>query len=227
MKTRRIRAFERHGFTLIELMVALFIMSVSTGLLLANYPESTLRITLLNNTHSVALLFREAQIRGSAVDSVNNTIGGYGVYITLGTPLKAVMFSDSVVGLGLINSSGLSIGDGVYNSSAAPDEIKSTLNFKEGFPFKKLCVASSTASKLIAPYGYLCNTDNNPPITTMTISYMRPSQEAHIYVNSSTSTDYDAACIQMYSPKSPNAGNIRSIEVYHSGIISTNVNPCN
>jgi prepilin-type N-terminal cleavage/methylation domain-containing protein len=227
MSHSRIKKGITSGFTLVEVMVALFIMSVSTGLLLANYPESTLRITLLNNTHSFALLVREAQIRGSAVDSVNNTIGGYGVVASLETPLKVEMFSDSVVGLGLVNSSGLSIGDGVYDSGVAPDQIKNTLNFKEGFPVKKICIASSTALYALAPYGFLCNEDNDPPITSITISYMRPSQEAHIYVNNSTSTDYDAACIQMYSPKSPEAGNIRSMVVYHSGIISTSVNPCN
>lgn len=215
------------GFTLVELMVALFIMSVSTGLLLANYPESTLRINLLNNTHAYALMLREAQIRGSAVDSVNNTIGGYGVVVDLATPLKATMFGDSVVGLSLLNSSGLSIGDGIYDTDSAPDTIKNTLNFKEGFPFKKLCVGSTTAPYSIAPYGFVCNEDNVPPITQLTISYMRPSQEAHIYINNSTTTDFAVACIQLYSPKSPAAGNIRSVEVYHSGIISTRVTPCN
>lgn len=215
------------GFTLIELMVALFIIAISTGLLLANYPESTVRIALLNYTHSYALFLREAQIRGSAVDSVNNTVGGYGVVVTTADPSKATLFSDSVVGLDLLNSAGLSIGDGIYDTDAAPDEIKNTINLKDGFTFKKLCVASSTALQEIAPYGFVCNTDNEPHIDSLTISYMRPSQDAHIYINNSTSTDFDSACIQLYSPKSPKDGNIRSVVVYHSGIISTIVGSCN
>ena len=217
----------RNGFTLVELMVALFIMSVSTGMLLANYPESTLRISLLNNTHSFALLLREAQIRGSAVDSVDNTIGGYGVVVTLATPLKAILFSDSTNGLNLLNAAGLPVGDGIYDTVVSPDKIKNTLQFNDGFPFKKLCVASTTASYALAPYGFLCNNDNVPPITSLTVSYVRPSQEAHIYINGATSTDYGTACVQLYSPKSPADGNIRSVEIYHSGIISTTMKPCN
>ena len=85
------------GFTLVELMVSLFIMSVSTGLLLSNYPDSTVRLNLLNDTHNLSLLIREAQVRGSSVDSVNSSIGGYGVSISNEDPLdpKAVFFSDS------------------------------------------------------------------------------------------------------------------------------------
>ena len=84
------------AFTLIEVMVAMFIMSVSTAMLLANYPDSTIRLTLLNNSHNFALLVREAQIRGSAVDSATTTIGGYGILVDKATSSQAILFSDSV-----------------------------------------------------------------------------------------------------------------------------------
>lgn len=217
------------GFTLVELMVALFIMSVSTALLLANYPDSTVRIELLNNVHKFALLIREAQIRGSAVDSANESIGGYGVFIDSATSSQAVLFADGVGDKSLKNSSGFTIGNGIYDQNAT-DTLKSTLKLKEGFTFKKLCVASSTATGPVSTKGYLCreitNGDNSSKIKTLTISFIRPSQTAHIYVNGSTLEDFSEACIQIYSLKTPTAGHVRSIQVYHAGVITTTATAC-
>lgn len=212
------------GFTLIELMVSLTIVLTVTGLLLENYPESSIRLTLLNNTHAFALLVREAQVRGSAVDSDYNTsTGGYGVLINLATSSQSILFSDSTSGINLVNSAGLSVGDGVYDVSTSPDVIKDTILFNKGFEFKKICVASSTA---VTPYGFLCNTSNSPPINNLTISFSRPSQNAHIYINNSTSTDFASACVQIYSIKSPEFGHVRSILIYHSGMVTTVTTPC-
>lgn len=212
------------GFTLIELMVSLTIVLTVTGLLLENYPESTIRLTLLNNTHAFALLVREAQVRGSAIDSgFNTTAGGFGIYINLATSSQAILFADSTSGVNLVNSAGLSVGDGVFDQSASPDIIKNTLLLKQGFEYKKICIASSTA---VTPYGFLCNTSNSPPITSLNISFSRPSQNAHIYINNSTSTDFASACVQIYSTKTPSAGHVRSILIYHSGMVTTGMTPC-
>ena len=221
-----------NGFTLIEVMVALFIMSVSTMLLLANYPDSTVRLTLLNNTHSFALLLREAQIRGSAVDSASTTIGGYGVFINkVATPNQAILFSDSadnISGIVTTNSAGLAIGDGVYNTVYSPDDtVKEILKFKDGYTFKKLCVATTTVTEYISdPKPYLCDTIDGVQINTLAISFMRPSQVAHMYVNGITANDYTSACVELYSPKSPNLGHIRSVQILHSGVITTNAKTC-
>lgn len=214
------------GFTLIELMVALSIMAVSTGLLLANYPSSIVKLTLLNSTHSTSLLIREAQIRGSAVDSASTTIGGYGIFINkVASPSKVILFSDNVDGVNLTNNSGFPVGDGLYNVAVSPDVVKDTLQFKDGYYFKKLCVASSTATGP-QPKGFLCDTVNDIPITTMSISFNRPSQTAHIYINGDNSADFASACIQVYSPKSPEPGNIRAVQILHSGVITTKTTSC-
>ena len=215
------------GFTLIELMVSLFIMAVATSLLLANYPDSTLRIRLLNNTHNLALFILEAQRRGSAIDTTDDTIGGYGVLMSLTTtantsPNKMALFSDSTGGVDIRNGAGIQIGDSVYDITQSPnDKIKSTLEFEDGFPIKKLCVVD-----VGAPSGFLCNDNNVPVINTLTVSFSRPSQVAHIYINNSTSTDYMGACIQPYSPKTPASGHVRSVIVYHSGMVTTRMEPC-
>jgi len=122
------------GFTLIEVIVSLAIMLLATGLLLGNYPDSNMRLTLLNNTHTYALLIREAQIRGSAIDFGDGSIGGYGVFIEKATPKQAILFADNVNfpgGVTNVNKSGLKIGDGLYTVSSptesTDDKIKRTL----------------------------------------------------------------------------------------------------
>lgn len=222
------------GFTLVELMVALFIMSVSTVLLLANYPDSTVRLNLLNNAHSFALLVREAQLRGSAIDSASSTVSGYGIFINSATSSVAILFSDATdnsSGIPLKSTSGFPIGDGLYDTAFSPkDSIKNTLQLKDTFTFKKLCVASSTATgPRIGTSSFLCtkvNATDITPIKTLTISFTRPSQVAHIYVNNATSSDFSKACIQLYSLKTPKAGHIRSVVVSHSGVITTTATAC-
>lgn len=211
------------GFTLIELMVSLAIMLTATGLLLQNYPESTIRLRLLNYIHASSLLFREAQIRGSAVDSTGGTIGGYGVFISLASSSQIALFSDNTSGVDIKNVAGLSIGDGLYNESISPDKIADTLKFQDDFVVKKICIASSTA---VTSYGYLCNNSNSPPISNLTVSFSRPDQTAHIYINGTSSEEYPAACVQLYSRYSPKSGHVRSVVVYHSGIISTSMISC-
>lgn len=220
------------GFTLIEVMVAMFIMSVSTMLLLSNYPDSTVRLTLLNYTQSLTLLAREAQIRGGSVDSGAVIIGGYGIHIDNATNSQAILFSDSVEdGLGNViglNPAGLSIGDGLFDRTVSPgDTLKSTLVLKPGFVIKKTCVASSTASEyLSSPKPFLCSTVNGIPIRSLTVSFMRPSQAAHVHINGENVNDFDSACIELYSPKSPIPGHIRSVQVFHSGVIISTARVC-
>jgi prepilin-type N-terminal cleavage/methylation domain-containing protein len=214
------------GFTLVELMVSLFIMSISTGLLLANYPNSTTRIELLNDVHTFALLVREAQLRGSAVDSSANLIGGYGLFVNSATTSQSLFFADGVGDGTVKNSSGLSIGDGLYDT--ASDTVKSIQKLKDGFSFKKLCVASSTATGP-KPKGFLCsrvNLTDAQNIKNLTISFTRPSNTAHIYVNGESQNDFDAACVQIYSLRTPEEGHVRSVLVYHSGIVTTTATAC-
>lgn len=209
------------GFTLVELMVALFIMAAMTGMLLENYPDSTLRITLLNNTHNLALLIREAQIRGSAVDSGGGVSGGYGIRIIDSKPSEVILFGDKVTPS--VIAGVLDVGNGVYedgSNGTTKDIIKSTTDMGEKFLYKKLCITGAT------PDSFLCNENNIPHITSLTVSFSRPNVESHIYINNSTTTDFSSACIQLYSPKSPESGHVRSVRIYHSGMITTTTTSC-
>ncbi len=204
-----VRSFR--GFTLVELTISIAIMITMTVVLLANYPESAVRITLINSTHKLALLVREAQVRGSAIDSLNSTIGGYGIYASLAAPNQIVLFGDIVTGAA--STYGLPIGNSLYET-AAPSELQSLTTLPSRYVISKLCVGTA--------YPFTCNAyAGTPNITSLTISFTRPNPQPRIYINGSTATSssFSGACIELRSPRAPLSGHIRSVEIYSSGMI--------
>jgi type II secretory pathway pseudopilin PulG len=219
MAQRNVIRSSVRGFTLVELMMSIGIMVLMTGTLLWKYPESTMKMNLATKTHQLSGLVREAQIRGSSVDSVNGSVGGYGIFIDLATSSQAVLFKD-IIEDGLISLSGLGIGNGLYDMLPT-NEAKSVIKLLPKYSFKKICVTDPGD-----PTKFLCNDANNPEIKTLTISFTRPSTSADIYINGSSVSSFSSACIQLYSPKSPEVGHVRSVQIYHSGMVTTSVTSC-
>ena len=219
MKLASFKARFVRGFTLIELTISIGIMILLTGILLASYPESAIRITLINSVHKLALMVREAQVRGSAIDSANTSLGGYGVYIQLDTPTQITMFGDSVSGVGGTTSIyGLPVGNGLYEM-APVNELESVVTLPSDYVISKLCVGQA--------YPFTCNASGAVSFTSLTISFIRPSPQPSIYINASKDISYPAACIELRSPNAPLSGHIRSVEVYNSGMIRTTTLGCN
>lgn len=203
-------------------MVSIAVMMTVTTTLIYKYPETSIRLNLANDTQLTALMVREAQLRGSAIDSVNSTLGGYGVYFNLSNPRIVTLFGDYIDPLaGTPN--GIAIGNGLYDASPL-NEAKTINTFATGYVISKVCVGSS--------FPFICNNTNVPPITTLTISFTRPNPQPNIYINNSTSTDFAGGCIELRSPRAPsglpvpNAGHIRSVQVYTSGMIRTAAGKC-
>ncbi len=199
------------GFTLLELLMSISIMGIMTVIFFVRYPETVKRLTLANLTHSAAFIVHEAQVRGSAVDSVNSSVGGYGVYVDLASPNKIILFGDLVDGT--MSPYQIYVGDGLYDSSPT-DEAKTTTNLPYGYTIAKLCVGSG--------FPFSCNTENNPAITSLTFSFTRPSPQPHIYVNNVVGSEtISAGCMEFHSLLAPLPGHVRSIQVFSSGIIRT------
>lgn len=207
------------GFTLVELMVSIGVMAIILGTVVSNGPQSIMRMSLSDNTYRAEILIREAQLEGSAINSVNNTYGGSGVYFNRASSSQILKFKDRVI----INPMrAISIGDGLYKRSPV-DEQESVLKATNRLVVGKLCVATSSADVLH------CNVSGVSPmntINTLTVSFTRPKQEAHLYVNDSTTTDYATACIQFDSIRSPDKGFVKSILVYKSGMITKKFGTC-
>lgn len=209
--------FRVRGFTLVELMVSLAIILALTTILLWHYPETSVKLTLVNMTHTTALLIREAQVRGSAIDSVNSSLGGYGIYLSRATPNKIVLFGDTVDG-SVPMPYNIPIGDSIYQSGSPIDETKTTTILSPGYAIEKICVGTG--------FPFTCNDANNPPISSLTISFTRPLPTPIIFINGSKGSTFPAVCLELRSPRAPLSGHIRTVQVFGSGIIRTDVTKC-
>jgi prepilin-type N-terminal cleavage/methylation domain-containing protein len=204
------------GFTLVELLVSISVMAVILGISLSGGPQAIMRLSLSDNTYQTELLVREVQLQGSAINSVDDIFGGSGVFFDLATSSQALKFRDRVDPT-LLRAIG--VGDGLYESSPV-DEYDSLLKMTNRNTIAKLCVATSSSP-------LYCNGSNVPPIKTLTISFSRPRQIAHIYINGTTSVDYNEACVEVDSLQAPTPGYVRAIEIYKSGMITKKVGVCN
>lgn len=197
------------GFTLLELGVSVFIIMIMSAMLLVNYPDSAVRLSLINASHTLALLVREAQVRGSAVDSQGGAFAGYGMFIDIATPTQAVLFSDAVTS---VVKNGINISNGKYDFSPI-NEAKSITKFPAGYTIHRLCTGNIGA--------FVCTNVN-----TLTVSFVRPDPEPHFFKNNTLVTDI-GVCIEMVSNKAPAFGHTRTVQVFNTGLITTTNGACN
>ncbi len=203
------------AFTLIELIVSVGIMTLVLGITLMQKPEATLKLSLSDSMYTLELMVRQAQLQGSAITSSGNIYGGAGVFLTLASSTEALRFRDRV---DKTISSTLGVGNGLYDNSPT-NEKDEIVSFIRGNKIKKLCVSMGTST-------FFCNSENDPVIKNLTLSFNRPSPSINIYINNSTSTNYASACVQMESLKAPNPGHIKSLYLYRAGLVVDKAKAC-
>ncbi len=210
----------RKGFTLIELTMSIAIMGIILGISMSGGPQTLMRVSLADNAHKIELSMRETQLQGSTINSLNNTFGGAGLYFSRATSTRVIKFKDRAIP---DETRAINIGNGLYDITPTNEKVEE-YNITNGHRIGKLCVATTS------PSVFYCNAENDPTIPSinnLTVSFSRPKQIAHIYINNSTTTDYAAACIQFDSTRSPAKGFVRSVLIYKSGLISRKVDTCN
>jgi prepilin-type N-terminal cleavage/methylation domain-containing protein len=205
-----------HGFTLVELMISIAIFLLLSTILVANYPETITRLTLANTNQNISLLLREAQVRGSAIDSVNSTRGGYGVYVSAASPSNLILFGDTV-DLSIERPYGIPIGNGVFET-APLDETVTNVTLPDRYSVRKLCTGTG--------FPFVCGDVHVPPIESLTITYIRPNPMPVIYVNGTTTVNYSGACLELVSPKAPAVGHVSTVQVFGSGMIVESAGTC-
>ncbi len=160
------------GFTLVELVVVMGIITVITTIALANNSRFNGTIFLSNLAYDVALSIREAQVYGLSVKELRSAGAttfdvGYGVTFSLSSPSSYILFTDT-------NS------DHVYESGV--DVIEESISFKNGYEIADLCATRSGTES--------CG------LATLTIAFERPDPDASIL---SGGTAYDSARIVIES----------------------------
>lgn len=206
---------KNRAFTLVELLVSITVMIVILGVTMTGAPRSLVRVSLSDNVYQTEVLLREAQLQGSAVNSLTNVFGGAGVLFDKATSTKVLKFKDRV-DLTIVKP--ISVGNGIYNTTPI-DEKDTVYSLVNGNRIASLCLATSSLS-------LNCDIIEGNPINTLTISFTRPKQNADIYKNGATSTKYSIACIQLDSVYAPANGYVKSIFVYQSGMIVKKNSKC-
>ncbi len=207
----------RRGFTLVELIVGVAIMTIILGITFSGGPQAITRAALSDNAYQVELMIREAQLQGSAINSLGGLYGGAGVFFDRATSTEVLKFKDLVDDT---STNSIKIGNGLYDASPVDEKEQPSFMFTRRNRIGHLCVATSTSP-------IMCNDDYTPHITTLTISFIRPKQTAYIYINGTkTGETYTFACVGMYPQGASSTQFVKSILIYGSGMITKSDSRC-
>lgn len=86
------------GITLVEVIVAIFIVAIFSAILIADYPKISRQFSLLRASHQLAQDLRRAEdlsLSGVLGSSQALHISGYGVYIDLTNSTQYIIYADN------------------------------------------------------------------------------------------------------------------------------------
>lgn len=180
------------AFSLIELLVSVSILTVITGVVLANNTQFNSSVLLGNAAYDIALTIREAQVYGLSTQAFGGEFQvGYGVHFS--SAREYVLFADV---------------DQNRNRryDAGVDQVVRQYTLGRGFTIAQLCATRTDQS--------VACSQSSASLEHLDIAFLRPNPDATI-----TGTDpkpFSSARITITSP----SGETRTISVQSTGQIS-------
>lgn len=184
-----------HGFTLVEMIVAVAVAVTFMGGMFLNRGSFDSGIRLDSVARDVALLVRQAQTYGAGGGSGINVGQPHGAFFDAGNPNEAKLY---------VNASTTNKGF----DSASADQMLETITLANEYKIDDFCLGGSGMSDCS---GAAINPGN------LSIYFERPILDANFYANNSQ-VSHDQALIEIIH-KSTNEKEI--IKVDSSGFIST------
>ena len=199
---------KRRGFSLVELLVSVGIVTVILSIIVLNQRSYTESTTISNLAENMSLSLSEAQAYGLAVKEISpgtdDFTAGYGISVSMleqGDELGFILFTDR-------NDS--EHYDGDWSCDTGPSsECLEKVEFPEGYHIESFCVLRTTGA------------DQCGEVRRADISFHRPNVEARMaFFNSGgnpfTTPNLKGVRITMESP----SGLTKSVVVYTTGQLS-------
>ena len=162
MKTKN--SLHRAGFTILEMMVVIVIVSLLGTLVLFGYRAFTDRLSVSAASQDIAIAVRQTQAYGLSVKQVGQGSGifntGYGIYFNTADPTHYTIFADANP-------------DGVFDQG---DTVVETDSTRDNVPITSVCDAGTCS-----PQG----------ATAVSILFIRPKPDAIIRFSASGGTFLD------------------------------------
>lgn len=214
------------GFTLVEMLVVLAIISLLTAIVINGQSNFDQSLTITDTAYTVAFSLREAQTFGlSSRTAGGNPKVGYGAQFAIASPQSYLMFAD------LVNSvtqpswcpathTGLpddKPGNCLYDSVS--EKIQS-YTFSRGFRISRICGHSFTIPGLL-----YCSDDSLNPLQAVDVVFLRPSTDSVI-----TGTLNGVGNVRLIDAtiilSAPNGAGARAICLSYAGQISIATSTC-
>jgi prepilin-type N-terminal cleavage/methylation domain-containing protein len=164
------------GFTLVEMVVVLAIITVITVIILSGQASFNRSLILTDTAYTVAFSARQAQsfgVSSRAVGAIRNA--GYGLRFDRSSPSSFILFADTTTGASVPASCPLGEAGtperkpGNCRFDAQTDPLVDTYTFSRGFAVSKFCGLSGST---------LYCSDSSSPLTSLDIVYARPNTSA-------------------------------------------------
>lgn len=193
------------GFTLVELLVVVSIITIITAALLLRQSSFNSTTLLRSLAYSVALSVRQAQVYGTSVFATNvagsdTFASGYGLYFSSAAPGSYLLFAD-------LNDNGR------YDSS--PDESVKAFTLNNGYSVSEICAVEGATKACSGG-----DDTTGSPITALHVLFKRPNPDACFATDSAPTAcspggvqQYSGAYIQLRSA----GGGTRSIVISSTG----------
>ncbi len=165
------------GFTLLEMMVVLAIVSVIMAVVLFGYSAFSQNLSLSSAIQEMSVAIRQAQTYGLSVKE--STVGaskfsaGYGLYFTTTDPSNYYIFTD-------VNNDQKY--DGGANCASSGDCLVEKVTLRNRVTITGLCGVVFGATTLVCPPG--------ANVVGMTVVFLRPNPEAAIRFINNDNTFY-------------------------------------
>lgn len=208
------RTYSLTGFTLVELLVVLGIITVIMGVVLVGQNSFNRSLILANTNYDVALTIRSAETFGIASRaSLASPNTPYGVHFDAASPNSFILFADTNPPAACNTPGCTPPGDHVY--TAGSDTLVQTYTLGNGITIRDFCL-------YLAGAGWTCKSGGT--VSSLDIAFSRPNPVGYLSRNGAyESALNDHACLLLSAPD----GTTRSLLVWAMGDINTNPTyPC-